>query len=94
MIKIGYARVSSITQKEDRPLDELTAYGIELSNIYIDKQSGKDFCRPQYIRMYRSLHEGDILIIKSIDRLGRNYYEIQEEWKKITQKKKSGYHRA
>lgn len=90
MIKIsikGYARVSSITQKEDRQIDELIAYGILQSNIYIDKQSGKDFNRKAYQRMYKSLKPNDLLVIKSIDRLGRNYQEIQEEWRKITKKK-------
>jgi DNA invertase Pin-like site-specific DNA recombinase len=56
-------------------------------NIYIDKQSGKDFNRKAYIKMYKSLKSGDLLVIKSIDRLGRNYHEIQEEWRKITKKK-------
>lgn len=90
MIKIsikGYARVSSITQKEDRQIDELIAYGILQSNIYIDKQSGKDFNRKAYQKMYKSLKPNDLLVIKSIDRLGRKYQEIQEEWRKITKKK-------
>ena len=83
----GYARVSSITQKEDRQIDELIAYGILKSNIYIDKQSGKDFNRKAYIKLYKPLKQNDLLVIKSIDRLGRNYQEIQEEWRKITKKK-------
>lgn len=85
--RIGYARVSSITQKEDRQIDELIAYGIEADNIFVDKQSGKDFKRPQYQKMYKALKSDDLLVIKSIDRLGRNYSEIQEEWRKITKKK-------
>lgn len=89
IIQIGYARVSSVTQNEDRQIDELLAFGINATHIFIDKQSGKDFKRPQYIKMYKQLRPNDILVIKSIDRLGRNYHEIQEEWKKITQKKKS-----
>lgn len=85
--RIGYARVSSLTQKEDRQIDELIAYGIEAENIFVDKQSGKDFKRPQYQKMYKTLKSDDLLVIKSIDRLGRNYGEIQEEWRKITKKK-------
>ncbi len=91
MIKIeyGYARVSSNGQKEDRQLDELLKFGISQKNIYIDKQSGKDFKRPQYMRLYKKLKKDDLLIIKSIDRLGRNYSEIQQEWQKITKTKKA-----
>lgn len=85
--KIGYGRVSALTQKEDRQLDELLAFGISPVNIYIDKQSGKDFNRTSYKRMYKALKSGDLLVVKSIDRLGRNYHEIQEEWRKITKKK-------
>ena len=84
---IGYARVSSLSQKEDRQLDELTAYGVPIDRIYIDKQSGKDFNRKEYRKMFRNLKKDDLLVIKSIDRLGRNYQEIQEEWRKITKKK-------
>lgn len=84
---IGYARVSSLSQKEDRQIDELTAYGVPMDRIYIDKQSGKDFNRKEYRRMFRNLKKDDLLVIKSIDRLGRNYQEIQEEWRKITKKK-------
>lgn len=84
---IGYARVSSLSQKEDRQLDELTAYGVPIDRIYIDKQSGKDFNRTEYRKLFRNLKKDDLLVIKSIDRLGRNYQEIQEEWRKITKKK-------
>ena len=84
---IGYARVSSVGQKEDRQLDELLKYGVEKRHIFIDKQSGKDFKRAAYIKMYRTLKKGDLLVIKSLDRLGRNYAEIQEEWRKITKKR-------
>lgn len=87
VIKKGYARVSSANQHEDRQLLELLAYGVPESSIYIDKQSGKDFNRKSYQKMYKSLKRGDLLVIKSIDRLGRNYHEIQEEWSKITKKK-------
>ena len=85
--KIGYARVSSLTQKEDRQIDELVAYGIPFEMIFVDKQSGKDFNRKAYLKMFKSLKPDDLLVIKSIDRLGRNYQEIQEEWRKITKKK-------
>ena len=77
-IKYGYARVSSAGQKEDRQLDELLKFGICQRDIYIDKQSGKDFKRPQYMRLYKRLKKDDLLVIKSIDRLGRNYSEIQQ----------------
>ncbi len=86
-IKYGYARVSTIGQKEDRQLDELLSYGISQDNIYIDKQSGKDFVRPQYLRLYKKLKKDDLLVIKSIDRLGRSYADIQREWQKITKTK-------
>lgn len=72
----GYARVSSKDQNESRQIDAFHACGLEDSNIYIDKQSGKDFDRPQYKKMYRKLKKGDILYIKSIDRLERDYEEI------------------
>lgn len=84
---IGYARVSSIGQKEDRQLDELLKYGVEKRHIFVDKQSGKDFKRAAYIKMFRTLKKGDLLVVKSLDRLGRNYAEIQEEWRKITKKR-------
>lgn len=89
MVKIvyGYARVSTANQKEDRQLDELIKYGISQKDIYIDKQSGKDFKRPQYMRLYKRLKKDDLLVIKSIDRLGRNYDEILHEWRKITKTK-------
>lgn len=83
----GYARVSTANQKEDRQLDELINFGICEKSIYIDKQSGKSFNRKEYIRLYKRLKKDDLLVIKSIDRLGRNYKEIQKEWRKITQMK-------
>lgn len=89
IIFIGYARVSTTNQNEDRQVQELIKYGVQEKCIYIDKQSGKNFQRPAYIKMMKRLRHGDILIIKSIDRLGRNYHEIQEEWKRITQRKKA-----
>lgn len=87
VVKKGYARVSSTNQHEDRQLIELLAYGVPEKNIYIDRQSGKDFNRSAYKKMYKALKKNDLLVIKSIDRLGRNYHEIQEEWRKITKKK-------
>ncbi len=89
MIKIiiGYARVSTVNQNEDRQLIELASYGVPKENIYIDKQSGKNFNRLEYIRMLKKLKHNDLLVIKSIDRLGRNYTEILEEWRMITHKK-------
>lgn len=89
MILIGYARVSTVNQNEDRQIHELVKYGVQKKNIYVDKQSGKDFQRPAYLRMIKRLKQGDILIIKSIDRLGRDYHELQEEWRIITHKKKA-----
>lgn len=83
----GYARVSSQEQNEDRQLIALNGVGVMRCNIYIDKQSGKDFNRPQYRRLIRKLRPGDILFIKSIDRLGRNYEEIQNQWRAITKDK-------
>ena len=87
--KIGYARVSAVTQKEDRQIDELTAYGILPGKIFVDKQSGKDFNRSAYKRMYSRLKKGDVLVIKSIDRLGRNYTEILAQWRSITKEKEA-----
>lgn len=86
-IIIGYVRVSTLNQNEDRQIINLTEYGVEYKNIYIDKQSGKDFKRPEYMKMFRRLKKDDVLVIKSIDRLGRNYTEILNEWKLITHKK-------
>jgi len=80
----GYVRVSSIDQNEDRQLLALEELGVEPNNIFIDKQSGKDFDRPNYLKMREILAEGDLLYIKSIDRLGRNYDEIQNQWRIIT----------
>lgn len=87
--RYGYARVSTINKKEDRQIDELIKFGINDAFIYTDKQSGKDFKRPQYLKLYKKLKKDDLLVIKSIDRLGRNYKEIQAEWRKITQNKKA-----
>ena len=85
----GYIRVSSRDQNEDRQLIAQKELNIPLSNIYIDKQSGRDFDRPQYRKLIRRLKKDDILYVKSIDRLGRNYEEIQEQWRYITKEKQS-----
>lgn len=80
----GYVRVSSKEQKIDRQLNELLNYGIDERDIYIDKQSGKDFERKEYLVLKNNLRENDLLIIKSIDRLGRNYEMILKEWQYLT----------
>lgn len=80
----GYARVSSKEQNEERQLVAFKEYGIDERDIYIDKQSGKDFNREQYSTLKHILRENDLLVIKSIDRLGRNYEMIINEWKDIT----------
>lgn len=85
----GYIRVSSRDQHEDRQRIAMKEFGIPEENLYIDKQSGKDFERPAYKRVIRKLKENDTLVIKSIDRLGRNYDEILEQWRYITRKKKA-----
>lgn len=87
VILVGYARVSTTNQNEDRQVQELIKYGVKEKCIYIDKQSGKDFHRPAYMKMMKRLRQNDVLVVKSIDRLGRNYREIQEECRIITQKK-------
>ena len=84
----GYVRVSSQEQNEDRQLIAMAESGVTRGNIFIDKQSGKDFERPNYKKLIKRLHPGDTLIIKSIDRLGRNYEEIQKQWRIITKEKK------
>lgn len=83
----GYVRVSSKDQNEDRQVIVMKELQVPEENIYIDKQSGKDFNRPQYKKLLKKIKEGDLIYIKSIDRLGRNYGEIQEQWKLITKDK-------
>lgn len=83
----GYIRVSSRDQNEDRQLLSLKQIGVLEKNIYLDKQSGRDFNRPQYRKMVRKLKKDDLLYIKSIDRLGRNYEEILEQWRVLTKEK-------
>lgn len=80
----GYVRVSSESQNEGRQMAAMHRLGIQEQNIYIDKQSGKDFKRPQYVRLLKELERGDLLYILSIDRLGRNYKEVQEQWRVLT----------
>ena len=83
----GYVRVSTKEQNEDRQLIALREVDVAEKNIYVDKQSGKDFKRPQYKRLLRKLKKDDLLYIKSIDRLGRNYEEILEQWRYLTKEK-------
>ena len=83
----GYVRVSSADQNEDRQMIEMERVGVPQENIYMDKQSGKNFDRPNYKRLVRRLREGDLLYILSIDRLGRNYEEIQNQWRILTKEK-------
>ena len=86
-MEYGYARVSTREQNEQRQIIALTQFGLSEKNIYVDKQSGKDFERTQYRRLVRKLKNGDTLVVKSIDRLGRNYEEILEQWRVITKEK-------
>ena len=83
----GYARVSTREQNLDRQMDALSAFGVEPDRVFADKASGKDFARPAYRRLLDALEPGDVLVIKSIDRLGRNYEEILDEWRIITRVK-------
>jgi len=80
----GYVRVSTREQNEDRQVVAMQDFGVHDSNIFLDKQSGKGFLRPAYLRLLKKLKPGDTLIIKSIDRLGRDYEEILEQWRIIT----------
>ena len=83
----GYIRVSTKEQNEDRQVIAMRGLSIPAGNIFMDKQSGKDFDRPQYKKLVRKLKKDDLLYIKSIDRLGRNYEEIQEQWRVLTKEK-------
>ncbi len=83
----GYIRVSTKDQNEDRQLDALHSLDIPERNIYVEKQSGKDFERPRYKQLVRRMRKGDILYVMSIDRLGRNYSEILEQWRMLTKEK-------
>ena len=83
----GYARVSSLEQNEERQLIALKKAGVRRKTLYVDKQSGKDFDRPSYKRMVRRMKREDLLCVKSIDRLGRNYGEILGQWRLLTKEK-------
>ena len=85
----GYMRCSSREQNEDRQLIALKEMGVPEKQIYMDKQSGKDFNRPQYKRLLRKLDNNSVLFVKSIDRLGRNYADLNEQWRVITKEKKA-----
>ena len=87
MRNYGYVRVSTKDQNEDRQYIALRELCIPEENIFMDKQSGKDFVRPQYRRLVRRLKKDDLLYVKSIDRLGRNYTEILEQWRILTKEK-------
>ena len=83
----GYARVSTADQNEARQLAALAEAGVAGQRLYVDKVSGKDFDRPEYNKLVRRLKAGDLLVIQSIDRLGRNYEEIQSQWRLLTKEK-------
>lgn len=84
----GYVRVSSQDQNEARQLDAMHSAGVPPENVYVDHQSGKDFNRPSYLELVGRLREGDVLYIQSIDRLGRNYEEILDQWRELTKHRK------
>ena len=84
MTTYGYARVSSKDQNLDRQLDQLKAIGIEPRNIFCDKASGKNFNRPSWNSLIDQLQKGDLLVVVSLDRMGRNYTDIKEQWQHIT----------
>ena len=86
MTHFAYARVSTRDQNLSRQLEAFRQFGIERRNVFCDKESGKDFDRTNYLRMIRKLRRGDLLVVHSIDRLGRNYTGIIEEWTRITKK--------
>ena len=88
-MEYGYIRVSTKEQNEQRQMIALSEFGIKESHIFMDKQSGKDFARPNYQKLIRKLKSGDTIVIKSIDRLGRNYEEILEQWRIITKEKQA-----
>ena len=86
-MEYGYVRVSTKEQNEQRQMIALREFGIEEKRIFMDKQSGKDFERVNYKRLLRKIKSGDTLVVKSIDRLGRNYDEILEKWRIITKER-------
>ncbi len=83
----GYVRVSTRSQHEDRQIIAMREFGVPAERILVEKQSGRDFERPVYLRLLRSLESGDVLVVKSIDRLGRNYEEILEQWAGLTKER-------
>lgn len=85
----GYVRVSTRDQNEARQLVAMKQFGVLDSCIFMDKQSGKDFNRPEYLKLVQRLHPNDVLVVKSIDRLGRNYEDILEQWRVITKEKQA-----
>lgn len=87
MAMYGYARVSTKEQNMDRQIKALEEFGVPVKNIYKEKETGRDFERPAYKRLMRKLHAEDVVVVKSIDRLGRNYAEILEQWRVITKVK-------
>ena len=87
MNTFGYCRVSSVEQNENRQIDSMARLSIPQTNIFVDKQSGKDFSRPAWIAMMEKLGAGDVLYVHSIDRLGRNYNDIQNMWRVLTKEK-------
>jgi DNA invertase Pin-like site-specific DNA recombinase len=86
-MQYGYVRVSTVNQNVDRQVDDMHKLGLIDSHIYIDKESGKDFNRTNYRRLCRRFKKGDVLVVKAIDRLGRNYNMILDEWRKLTKEK-------
>jgi len=88
-MKYAYVRVSSKDQHEDRQIANMMEQGIPVENIFMDKQSGKDFNRPEYIKLMNTIKEGDVVYFCSIDRLGRNYDEIIANWQRITKEIKA-----
>lgn len=86
----GYILVSSKDQNEDRQLAAMHGIGVKDEFIFIDKRSGKDFERPQYKKLLKKIKPGDLLMIQSIDRLGRNYEEVQNQWRILTKEKNAG----
>ncbi len=88
MQKFGYVRVSTLDQNTDRQYSALIQEGIEEKNIFEDKLSGKDFDRPAYKRLLEQLEEGDLLVVKSVDRLGRNYHDVIDQWRYLIYEKK------
>ncbi|CAM3594628.1 recombinase family protein [Erysipelothrix anatis] len=88
MEKYGYIRVSTKDQNEERQIASLVDFGVKTKNLYIDKESGKNFNRTQYKKLLKKAKEGDLIVVKSIDRFGRNYADILEQWRVLTKERK------